>query len=105
MAKLLLALDFSEFFLLTHHYIIEFTVIVKPKIVNGFKWIANIDEATLDNLKNEIKIRILSPVLEENVHMKIISKKMRIFISDYTYPYHLPQDLLRNGGVPALWTL
>ncbi|CAG8449696.1 744_t:CDS:2 [Gigaspora rosea] len=49
----------------------EFTVIVKPKTVSGFKWVADIDKVTLDNLKNEIKDRKLSPVLEDN-HFAIL---------------------------------
>ncbi|CAG8833244.1 44157_t:CDS:2, partial [Gigaspora margarita] len=47
------------------------TVIVKPKTVSGFKWVADIDKATLDNLRNEIKDRKLSPVLEDNHFTKL----------------------------------
>lgn len=42
-------------------------------MVNGFKWVANIDEPTIDNLKNEIKDRLLSPLLDDGYYATLKS--------------------------------
>lgn len=49
-------------FFIDYHYVVVFNVIVKPEKTNGFKWV------TLNNIKNEIKGRILSTLLEENYY-------------------------------------
>jgi len=46
---------------------VEFDVIVNPKRTNGFKWIVNIEEATLEGLKNSIREMNLGlPALEND---------------------------------------
>ena len=46
---------------------VEFDVIVSPKRTNGFKWIVNIEEATLEGLKNSIREMNLGlPALEND---------------------------------------
>ncbi|PKK57326.1 hypothetical protein RhiirC2_798237, partial [Rhizophagus irregularis] len=45
----------------------EFDVIVSPRRTNGFKWIVNIEEATLEGLKNSIrKMNLGLPALEND---------------------------------------
>ena len=45
---------------------VEFDVIVSPKRTNGFKWIVNIEEATLEGLKNSIREMNLGLPLEND---------------------------------------
>ncbi|GBB90811.1 hypothetical protein RclHR1_01790018 [Rhizophagus clarus] len=50
--------------ILIYPYNVEFDVIVKPKRTNGFKWIVNIEQATLESLKETINTRYQNSDLE-----------------------------------------
>ncbi|CAG8547165.1 10409_t:CDS:2 [Cetraspora pellucida] len=69
----------------------EFDVIVSPKRTNGFKWIVNIEEATLEGLKNSIREMNLGlPALENdgvNIFklIVVIETPSKAF-SDWSFP-------------------
>jgi len=81
---------------LADRYVVDFDVVVSPKRTKGFKWTVNIEDATLEGLKENIREMEKPPALEnDSAVLKLISdgerysprndqdlcKALRVFVS------------------------